>query len=306
MSDSLNSIIGNQRAISSLKVAISAAKEENRLPGHILFSGPGGLGKTTLAKLVAKDIGGNFVRIHGPTINRKNIRELLMALLSLSPGDIFFIDEVHALPKEAMESLYEAMEEGQISIMVPDGNSDNQKPITIEMNPCLIIAATTQPNSLDESFKTRFVRHIVLEDYTVDELTQIIYNAASQRTCPLSVEESHDIACRSRGRARRALQLMNVVMDHIVTGNDRNQDIQAAFKGLGIGPIGDTIDDRKYLNVLADTLEGGPAGINAIVSASGLKKDDIENTIEPFLVRHNLIKKTARGRRVISTLSEPE
>lgn len=302
---SLNSIIGNQRAITSIRIAIEAARHEGRLPRHMLLSGPGGLGKTTIAKLIAKEIGGGFVRVHGPSINRKNISDLITALISLKEGDTFFIDEVHALPSEGMEALYEAMEEGQVSIMVPDTNGEAHKPITIKLNPCLFLAATTQPNSLEEPFKMRFSREIILEDYTEGELTAIISNASQEKDFFLSTEECLAIAQRSRGRARKALQLMHVVMDHILTGDNREQNIKDAFIGLGVGEIGDTIEDRKYLNTLSDILNGGPAGINALISATGLSRHDIEGVIEPFLISRGLIKKTSKGRVLIHKLETP-
>lgn len=293
--NSFNSFIGNRRVVSALKTALEAACKRNMALTHTLLSGPSGTGKTTLAKIVAEASGGQLHRIHAPSLSKNT--DLSVHLIGMSEKDVLFIDEIHALSRESSETLFEAMEESQVTIIVPDGNSkvaNGSRSLTIPLPSICIIGATTDPNKLTEAFFNRFKRRFRLEEYTVEELVQI-----------LELEDNHDIprsgliaiAQRSRGRAREALNIFGVVCDHVlVQGHWSDNLLATAFSELGLGEYGDTIEDRLYLDTLIHKLKGGPVGLNALVSATGFERSVIEEVIEPFLLQRGFIEKTPRGR----------
>lgn len=294
----LDSIIGNARAVSALKIAVDAAKIEDRLPGHILLFGPSGVGKTTLANAVGQEFSGNFFRIHGPSISKKNINDFIKSFLMMEDRDTLFIDEVHALPKEAMEGLLEAMEESQISLL-NTGENGQSSAMTIKISNILIIAATTRPNALLEPFKMRFGREVQLELYTDEELVKILSFEERPEKFAFTRNDLLEIAKRARGKARNALRYTNVVCDHVAVSNITPQEaIKLAFTELGIGEFGDTSEDRLYIKTLSNVLGGKPAGLNSIISASGLTKDDVESTVEPFLIGLGAVYKTKAGRQL--------
>lgn len=291
-------VVGNEHVTSALTVAIEAAQREGRLPGHILLSGPAGTGKTKFSEMIAESLGSPLRRIHAPGITRRNAADLTKALITLDAGAVLFIDEIHALPKESMEGLYEALEQQQISLTAPtdDGGA---KIITIPLNPFVLVGATTDPGRLIEPLLSRFKRKLTLTEYTTEELVLIlqeyqdsIETPESTQAVRLSSDDLLAIAQRSRGRARNALKLFGVCRDHLITGST----ITRAFEESGLGSQGQTNEDVAYVSILRDVFHGGPVGLGAMVSASGMKAEMIERVIEPFLIKLGIIRRTPRGR----------
>ncbi len=296
-------VIGNRHVTDALSVAIDAARQENRLPGHILLSGPAGTGKTKFSEMIAQAMEASLSRIHGPSITRRNIADLTKALITLEDNTVLFIDEIHALPKECMECLYEAMEQKQVSITVPTDDG-GVKIITMKLNRFVLVGATTDPGKLTEPLRDRFNRRLTLTEYTSLELFLILeqYQArwheqdhGDAREIHFNAGDLQAIADRSRGRARNALELLSVCRDHILTGST----VEAAFAESGVGAHGQTHQDEAYISILANVFQNGPAGIEAMVSASGLKRETIERVIEPFLLSKGIIRRTPRGRILI-------
>ena len=297
----LSRVIGNAAAAEAIRTAMIGAKMRNQTLGHILLQGPSGVGKTHFAKLIAEDAGASMTRIHGPSITRRNLPDLMRAFIQLNPNDVLFIDEIHTLPTEAMECLYEAMEEMRVSIPTADGQ-DSPAFVTVPLSPFVLVGATTRPGKLTEPLQMRFVRTITLATYSIEELAMIIEmqsfgtGASGQQ---LTDCERLEIATRSRGRARKAIRFAEVCLDHKLTGGS----VLSAFSELKIGPHGETESDRTYIRTLAEKLNGGPAGISAIIATSGLDPLLVERDIEPFLLDAGVIKRTPRGRQIIGTLS---
>lgn len=293
--NSFNSFIGNARVVSALKTALEAANKRGTALTHTLLSGPSGTGKTTLAKIVASESGGELHRVHAPSLSKNT--DLSVHLLGMSEKDVLFIDEIHALSRESSETLFEAMEEGQVTIIVPDGSSkvaNGSRSLTIPLPSICIIGATTDPKKLTEAFFNRFKRRFRLEEYTVEELVQILELEGNQDIPRAGLIA---IAQRSRCRAREALTIFGVVADHVLVQGHWSEDLMTkAFAELGLGEHGDTIEDRMYMDTLIHRLKGGPVGINALVSATGFERSVIEEVIEPFLMQRGFIEKTPRGR----------
>ncbi len=294
-------VIGNEQVTSALTVAIEAARRENRLPGHILLSGPAGTGKTKFSEMIAESLSSPLRRVHAPGITRRNANDLTKALISLDGGTVLFIDEIHALPRESMEGLYEAMEQCQVSLTVPteDGGA---KIITIPLNPFVLVGATTDPGRLTEPLLSRFNRKLTLSEYSTDELLMILQNhqemidpGESTHGIRFDLGDLRSIAARSRGRARNALELFGVCRDHLISGST----IEKAFEESGLGSQGQTGEDVTYVTTLRDVFRGGPAGIGAISTACGIKAETIERVIEPFLMRIGIIRRTPRGRVLV-------
>lgn len=293
--DNFNSFIGNNRVVSALKMALGAAAKRNTALTHTLISGPSGTGKTTLAKIVANHTGGQLHRIHAPAVAKT--ADLSVHLLGMSEKDVLFIDEIHALSRDSAETLFEAMEENQVTIIVPDGQSkvpNGTRSLTIPLPNICIIGATTDPNKLPEAFFNRFRRHLRMSEYSVEELTQILSLACSD---PIPTEGLVEIAKRSRGRARDALKILGVMSDHVLVRGEWSEDILTdVFLELGIGIYGDTTEDRLYMTCLIERLKGGPAGLTSLIGTTGLDRSVIEEAVEPFLIQHGFIEKTPRGR----------
>ncbi len=293
--DPFSTVIGNKPVSNALRTAIAGARAEARTLGHILFTGPSGVGKTHFAKMVAESVGATMTRIHGPSITRRNVNDIMRALLTLSDRDVLFVDEIHALPLEGMECLYQAMEESQVSIPTPEpiDPTAGSGPafITVSLSAFTLIGATTKPGSLSEPLRTRFTRTLQLQPYTHEELA-LILGEDERGASMLDASERMAIASRSRGRARRALHLMSVCLDHRLIGHT----IDDAFREMGVGVHGDLPDDRVYVNALRGALRGGPSGLDAIVAVTGLDKLQVELDIEPFLISLGVIQRTPRGR----------
>lgn len=260
------------------------------------MSGASGVGKTMLAKITAKENGGELYRIHAPSLNKS--ADLSIMLLSMKDRDILFIDEIHALSRESAETLFEAMSEQHISVASERGET----PVTLDIADISVIGATTDHNRLPEAFRNRFVRHLRLQEYSVNELililknsltTQITSETQSAIEC-ITDDDLSEIAARSRGRARNALSMLNVLIDHALCRLDK-VSCESVFAELGVGPHGVNQDDRDYLKCFSSAR---PVGLTTIAGTTRLDRNYIENTIEPFLISLGIIEKTARGRIV--------
>ena len=278
-----------------LNVIIGAAKIRGEPLGHCLFSGPPGLGKTTLANILAKAMGAEITITSGPAIERPG--DLAGVLTNLNEGDILFIDELHRLNRAIEEYLYSAMEDYRLDIMIDSGPS--ARTVQVKINRFTLVGATTRLGLLTAPLRSRFGFTSRLDYYSPDILKGIIMRSARLLQCPLDEEPALAIARRARGTPRIANNLLRWVRDYAQMRNDGIIDpatVTAALEMLDIDAIGLDELDRKILEVLIDNYSGGPTGINTIAVAVGEEPSTIEEVHEPFLMMLGLIKRTPRGR----------
>lgn len=300
---SLSEFVGQQNARRILNILIAAAKRRSEPVPHLLMSGQAGLGKTTLARIVASEMGGRLIEMVGSTL--KNAAEMTSQLLELKANDVLFIDEVHALPRKLEEVLYPGMEDGVITT-AEAGFDDLIKQLGIrsgeksrkthQLPPFTLIGATTLLGLTTAPLRSRFRQVIELEPYSDEDLCEIISNAATKLTFDLSAEAAREIAIRSRGTARTALTNCFWVRDFVMAdGGIATMDaLNAAFELKGIDRNGMTRTDREYLQRLIEADE--PMGVETLASSLGESAETLEESIEPFLLRHGFIQRTPRGR----------
>lgn len=285
--------IGQAKIKESLSIAISAAKIRKKPIGHILLYGPPGLGKTTLANIVANEMECRLKTVCGPSIEKQG--DLAAVLSSLQPNDILFIDEIHRLPKYVEEILYSAMEDYKIDIMI--GSGEQSKSITLDIAPFTLIGATTKAGMVSAPLRDRFHLTYNLEYYNEDELTQIIERIAVQNGYVFEREESAIIAKICRQTPRIAINLTNQIINYLLVKNkpaDKTA-IQEAINIIGYDEKGLNDADRKYIELLQKAGDR-PVGLKTISSYLGETVDTITEKIEPFLLRQGYISITSRGR----------
>ncbi|MBU6252050.1 MAG: Holliday junction branch migration DNA helicase RuvB [Alphaproteobacteria bacterium] len=292
---SLEEFVGQKAARDNLRVFIEAAKTRGDALDHVLFFGPPGLGKTTLAQIIAREMGVGFRATSGPVIAKSG--DLAALLTNLEDGDVLFIDEIHRLNPAVEEVLYPAMEDRALDIMIGEGPS--ARSVRIDLPKFTLVGATTRQGLLTTPLRDRFGIPVRLNFYSHEELQQVIRRAAGLLDLGIAEDGAHEIAKRSRGTPRIAGRLLrrvrdfaNVAGEAVVTAKIAD----AALNRLEVDALGLDAMDRRYLTMIADVYRGGPVGVEALAAGLSEPRDTIEDVVEPYLLQLGLIARTARGR----------
>ena len=291
---SLAEFVGQQKVRGQLQLLLQAAAIQSRTPDHILLAGPPGLGKTTLAMIVAHESNRPLRMSSGPAIQHAG--DLAALLSSLTPGEVLFIDEIHRMARSAEEMLYLAMEDFRIDIMV--GKGAGATSIPLDLAPFTLVGATTRSGLLPNPLRDRFGFTAHLEFYDEKELEQVLVRAAALLELSVDREALSEIAGRSRGTPRIANRLLRRVRDYslVHSGIDGLAAVHAALELYDVDPLGLDRLDRAVMEILLDRFDGGPVGLNTLAVSVGEEAETIESVVEPFLVRIGLIARTPRGR----------
>ena len=292
---SLDEFVGQTKVRQQLSLMLNAAKMQSRTADHILLAGPPGLGKTTLAMIVAHESGHPLRLTSGPTIQHAG--DLAAVLSSLVPGEVLFIDEIHRMARPAEEMLYLAMEDFRVDVMV--GKGPGATSIPLELAPFTLVGATTRSGMLPNPLRDRFGFTAHLEFYSDDELAQVLARAAKKLQVEITDEALGEISKRSRGTPRIANRLLRRVRDFALVANVSQVGISQARAALvlyEVDEIGLDRLDRQILTLLTGRFSDRPVGLSTLAVAVGEEQDTIESVVEPFLVRQGLISRTQRGR----------
>ena len=291
----LDDFVGQKSARENLRVFIAAARSRGDALDHVLFFGPPGLGKTTLAQIIARELGVGFRATSGPVIAKSG--DLAALLTNLEDGDVLFIDEIHRLNPAVEEVLYPAMEDRALDLMIGEGPS--ARSVRIDLPRFTLVGATTRQGLLTTPLRDRFGIPVRLTFYTVEELEQVVARAARLLDLPLTADGAHEVARRSRGTPRIAGRLLRRVRDFAHAAGHAEVDAAAADSALNrmeVDQLGLDAMDRRYLHMIADIYKGGPVGVETLAAGLSEPRDTIEEVIEPYLIQLGLIARTARGR----------
>ncbi|HYI39623.1 MAG TPA: Holliday junction branch migration DNA helicase RuvB [Allosphingosinicella sp.] len=291
----LDDFVGQKAARENLRIFIEAAKSRGDALDHVLFFGPPGLGKTTLAQIIARELGVGFRATSGPVIAKSG--DLAALLTNLEDGDVLFIDEIHRLAPAVEEILYPAMEDRALDLMIGEGPS--ARSVRIDLPKFTLVGATTRQGLITTPLRDRFGIPVRLTFYSVDELEQVVRRAAGLLGLALTGDGAHEIARRSRGTPRIAGRLLRRVRDFAQAGGDGEVDSKVADGALTrmeVDQLGLDAMDRRYLMMIADLYKGGPVGVETLAAGLSEPRDTIEEVIEPFLIQLGLVARTARGR----------
>ena len=291
----LADFVGQQQARENLSIFIDAAKARAEALDHVLFYGPPGLGKTTLAQIVARELGVNFRSTSGPVLAKAG--DLAAILTNLEPRDVLFIDEIHRLNPAVEEILYPAMEDYELDLVIGEGPA--ARSVKIQLAPFTLVGATTRSGLITTPLRDRFGIPVRLNFYTTDELCQIVERGARVLDFALTKDGAREIAGRARGTPRIAGRLLRRVRDFaIVDGDDvvTREVADRALTALDVDSIGLDVMDRRYLDMVAVNFGGGPVGIDTIAAALSEPRDAIEDIIEPYLLQQGFLQRTPRGR----------
>jgi Holliday junction DNA helicase RuvB len=298
--NSFHEFVGQAQIRDNLGIAIRAARERSEPLDHVLLCGPPGLGKTTLAHLIAQGMGVDLVITSGPALGAP--KDLAGTLTRLQRDQVLFVDEIHRLPKALEEYLYSAMEDHAIDVVLDPGPSGRS--VRLGVQPFTLVGATTRAGMLTNPLRDRFGIVARLEFYTAEELARIVRRSAGLLNVSTDDEGAAEIANRSRGTPRIANRLLRRVRDYVeVKGDGRIVKAQAelALKMLDVDPLGFDLMDRKLLEAVIHRFDGGPVGLDNVAAAIGEERDTIEDVIEPYLIQQGFLQRTPRGR--IATLA---
>jgi holliday junction DNA helicase RuvB len=291
----LDEYVGQEKARSQLEIFINAARGRSEALDHVLLFGPPGLGKTTLAHIIAREMGVNLRQTSGPVLERAG--DLAALLTNLEPNDVLFIDEIHRLSPVVEEILYPAMEDYRLDIMIGEGPA--ARSVKLELAPFTLVGATTRAGMLTNPLRDRFGIVSRLEFYTTEELGRIVSRSAGLLELSMTDTGATEIAKRSRGTPRIANRLLRRVRDYAQVKSDGNVSAEiadAALQMLDVDKLGFDVMDRKLLQAVLEKFGGGPVGLDNLAAAIGEERDTIEDVLEPYLIQQGYLMRTPRGR----------
>ena len=287
--------VGQEKVVANISVMVESAKIRHAAMDHVLLSGPPGLGKTSLAMLIAGALGSEMHLVSGPAIEKKG--DLAAVLTNLKPNDVLFIDEIHRMHISVEEILYSAMEDFRLDILIGQGAS--ARTMQIDLLPFTLIGATTRSGLLSNPLRDRFMAHLTFDYYPAETLAKIIAANAVKLSMNLSADSKFEIARRARGTPRIANRILRRVRDYTLVARKTTAelaDVQKALQLMDIDELGLDSMDRKILQVMKQYYSGGPVGIEALSATLGEDKQTIEEVYEPYLLKQGLILRTPRGR----------